>query len=136
MVGDMLFLNLNISVASTCKFLPVNGSDDHLIHCFKEGAPCATGAEILQQQMLVRRDLSLSENPFDNLDKDEDTEDFLLVDHSDDEDDFVDISNILFVKVYVYKSYCFFNTYGFIGRRISIPTISIRELPLWSHNKA
>lgn len=71
--------------------LPVDGSEDHLIHCFKEDTPCASGAEILKQQMLVRRDLSLLENPFDELDKDEDTEDFLLVDHSDDEDEFVDI---------------------------------------------
>ena len=39
--------------------LPANGSEDHLIHCFKEGTPCATGAEILQQLMLIRRDLSL-----------------------------------------------------------------------------
>ena len=50
-------------------------------------------------QVLVRRDLSLLENPFDKSDK-VNTEDFLLVNHSDDEDDFV---VFLFVKVYVLK---------------------------------
>ena len=65
------------------------GSEDNLIHCFKEGSSCAAGAELLRQQLMVRGDLSLTKNPFENAN--EDTEEFLLVDFSDDEDDFIDI---------------------------------------------
>ena len=38
---------------------------------------------------MVRGDLSLTKNPFKNAN--EDTEEFLLVDFSNDEDDFIDI---------------------------------------------
>ena len=69
--------------------LAVDGSEDNLIHCFKEGSPCAAGAELLRQQLMVRGDISLTKNPFENAN--EDTEEFLLVDFSEDEDDFIDI---------------------------------------------
>ena len=41
------------------------------------------------QQLMVQGDLSVTKNPFENVN--EDTEEFLLVDFSDDEDDFIDI---------------------------------------------
>ena len=68
--------------------LVVDVIEDTLIHCFKEGSPCAAGAELLRQQLMVQGNLFLMKNPFENTD--EDMEEFLLLDLSDDED-FVDI---------------------------------------------
>ena len=69
--------------------LVVDGIENNLIHCFKEGSSCAAGAELLRQQLMARGNLSLTKNPFENAD--EDMEEFLFLDLSDDEDDFVDI---------------------------------------------
>ena len=69
-----------------------NGSEDYLIYCFQEGTPCAEGAAILKQQLMVRNDLSLNTNPFISESDEEDaSEEFHLLDPADDEDDFIDI---------------------------------------------
>ena len=72
--------------------LPNDGSEDHLIYSFQEGTPCAEGAAILKQQLMVRNDLSLNTNPFISKSDEEDVlEEFHLLNPSDDEDDFIDI---------------------------------------------
>ena len=68
--------------------LAVDESDANLFHCFK-GSQCEAGVELLKQQLLVRGNLSLKTDLFENAD--EDTEESLLLDLSDDEVDFVDI---------------------------------------------
>ena len=67
--------------------LAVDGNEDGLIHCLKEGQSCHPGAEIFQEQLAI-----LSEpdtNPFDRLvaeDIDEATPESRLID-IDDEDE-------------------------------------------------
>ena len=46
---------------------------------------------MLKEQFLVRHELSLNVNPFTDSDLKNATEDFILVDKSDDEDGFIDI---------------------------------------------
>ena len=71
--------------------LAVDGSEDHLIHCFKGGQTCENGARMLKEQLLVRDELSLIVNPFIDSDVEVPTEDFMSVDESTDEDDLTDI---------------------------------------------
>ena len=78
-------------IAKSFKFcglnLAVDGNEDGLIHCLKEGQSCHSGAEIFQEQLAI-----LSEpdtNPFDRLvaeDIDEATPESRLID-IDDEDE-------------------------------------------------
>ena len=43
--------NLIIKSFKSCGFnLKTEGSEDHLIHCFKEGQPCANGLDMFRQQ--------------------------------------------------------------------------------------
>ena len=77
--------------------LPVDGSEDHLIHCFKEESACASGAKLLQDQMAILNDSSLNDNPFSEIidPTDSDIEDAYpteLVVKEDKEDD-MDIDN-------------------------------------------
>ena len=60
------------------------GSEDKLIHCFKEGQPCKVGKEILQSQLsiLTKRNV----NPLE-IDKPE----FLIVVADNNEDESIDI---------------------------------------------
>ena len=76
----------------------VDGSDNHLIHCFKEGQTCENGAQMLKEKLLVRHELSLNVNPFTDLDVEDATEDFVLIDESDDEDGFIDIYSVYLIK--------------------------------------
>ena len=46
---------------------------------------------MLKEQLLVRDKLPLHVNPFIDSDMEDATEDFMLVDKSDDKDDFIDI---------------------------------------------
>ena len=48
----------------------VDGTEDDLISCFKEGKKCAGGRALLQAQMENLNDASLHENPFDIVDED------------------------------------------------------------------
>ena len=50
--------------------IKTDGSEDDLIHCFKEDQPCSTGKEILKDQTRLLRDDSLHENPFSPTDSD------------------------------------------------------------------
>ena len=50
--------------------LAVDGTEDDLISCFKEGKKCAGGRALLQAQMENLNDRSLHENPFDIVDED------------------------------------------------------------------
>ena len=50
--------------------LAVDGTEDDLISCFKEGKKCAGGRALLQAQMENLSDGSLHENPFDIVDED------------------------------------------------------------------
>ena len=75
-----------------CGFnLAVDGSGDHLIHCFGEGQTCENGAQMLKEQLLVKQELSLNVNALFNSDVEDATKDFTLLDESDDEEDFSDI---------------------------------------------
>ena len=73
--------------------IKTDGSEDDLIHCFKEDQPCSTGKEILKDQTRLLRDDSLHENPFSPTDSDvEDANaSFNLLDENSDEDDFVSV---------------------------------------------
>ena len=48
--------------------LALDGSEDHLIHCSKEGQTCENGAQMQKEQLLVRHELSLNVNPFTDSD--------------------------------------------------------------------
>ena len=71
-----------------------DGSEDNMIHCFKNGQPCSACASLLQDQVhIINNDDVVNANPFDVTDKDVDeaTPQENLVDESENEDDFVDI---------------------------------------------
>ena len=72
----------------TCPLnLPVDGSEDHLIHCFKEEQPCEAGARHLQSQFSVLQEC-VGPDPFKDIaDSDvEDADDELFILKSDDND--------------------------------------------------
>ena len=74
--------------------LKTDGSEDHLIHCFKEGQPCATGLDMLkEQQNLLSNSEYLNSNAFEitESDTEEANTNNNLIDPSDSEDDLVDI---------------------------------------------
>ena len=50
--------------------LAVDGTEDDLISCFREGKKCSGGRALLQAQMENLNDGSLHENPFDIVDED------------------------------------------------------------------
>ena len=43
-----------------------DGSEDNLIHCFKQKQPCESGAEILKSQLSVLEE-PLRSNPFEEI---------------------------------------------------------------------
>ena len=49
--------------------LPVDGSNDDVIHCFKEGQPCSTGRAMLRTQLGILREPEIA-NPFECTDSD------------------------------------------------------------------
>ena len=49
---------------------------------------------MLKEQLLVRHELSLNVNPFTDSDVEDTTEDFVLIDESDNEDSVIDIWSI------------------------------------------
>ena len=71
-----------------------DGSEDNMIHCFKNGQPCSACATLLQDQVhIINNDDVVNAKPFDVTDSDVDeaTLQENLVDESENEDDFVDI---------------------------------------------
>ena len=94
----------NETVAKSMKLcglaLAVDGTEDDLISCFKEGKKCAEGRALLQTQMLNLNDGNLHENPFEisgedmaaaapsfNIIEEDDDDD-------DDDDDYIDLEII------------------------------------------
>ena len=64
--------NLIIKSFKSCGLnLKTDGSVDHLIHCFKEGQPCANGLDMLKkQQNLLSNAEYLNSNPFEITESD------------------------------------------------------------------
>ena len=87
--------SLIINSFNSCALnLKSDGSEDHLIHCFKDNQPCATGSNMLkEQQNLLMKAEHLNSNPFQITDSDteEANAEANLIDPSNDEDDFIDI---------------------------------------------
>ena len=77
------------SIKSCGLNISVDGSEDHLIHCFKDDQTCSTGAERLKAMASTSEDDR--EGPF-SLPEDSDVEDAaLVVDSEDETDDLLDI---------------------------------------------
>ena len=87
--------NLIIKSFKSCGLnLMTDGSKDHLIHCFKEGQPCANGLDMLKdQQNLLSNAEYLNSNPFEIMESDteEANTNNNLIDHRDSEDGLVDV---------------------------------------------
>ena len=72
----------------------MDGSEDHLIHCFKEGQPCTNSLDILkEQQNLLSNAEYLNSNLLEitKSDTEEANTNNNLIDSSDSEDDLIDI---------------------------------------------
>ena len=87
--------NLLIKSFKSCGLnLKTDGSEEHLIHYFKEGQPCADGLDMLkEQQNLLSNPEYLNNNPFEITESDTEetnTNNNLIV-PSDSEDDLIDI---------------------------------------------
>ena len=65
--------------------LPVDGSEDHLISCFKEGKKTESGSKLLSNQTRIIHDSSSEENPF--LITEDDIMDATPLENLNDEDD-------------------------------------------------
>lgn len=71
------------------KRLDERGSDsrlDHLIHCFKEGEPCASGRELLAQTRQGEL-AEVGEGEEEENDEEEEFNNELVVEDDDDEED-------------------------------------------------
>ena len=53
-----------------CSSIVIDGSQDDMISCFKEGKKCAAGKALLKTQMLNLNDKNLHENPFEISEED------------------------------------------------------------------
>ena len=71
--------------------ISIDGSEDHLISCFKEGNKTDSGSKLLANQTKIISDTSLDENPF--LISEDDITDAAPQENIIDEDDF-DIDDI------------------------------------------
>ena len=74
--------------------MKTEGSEDHLIHCFKEGQSCANGLDMLkEQQNLLLNAEYLNNNPVEVTESNTEEANAKnnLIDPSDSEDDFIDI---------------------------------------------
>ena len=69
--------------------ISVDGSEDHLIHCFKDDQTCSTRAERLKVMASTIEDDT--ENPFSLLEDSDVEEAALVVDSDDETDDLLDI---------------------------------------------
>ena len=81
--------------------MKTDGSEDHLIHCFKGGQPCTNGLDMLnEQQNLLSNVEYLDSNPIEITESDlkEANRNNTLIDPSDSEDDLVDIK-LLFKNI-------------------------------------
>ena len=76
--------------------LAVDGTEDELISCFKEGKKCAEGRALLQTQMLNLNYGNLHKNPFEISDEDmaAAAPSFNIVEEDNDDDDYIDLEII------------------------------------------
>ena len=86
--------NFIITLFKSCGLnLKTDGSKDHLIHCFKEGQPCANGLDILQGNRICYWMQSISNsNPFGIMESDTEEANMNnnLINHSNSEHDLID----------------------------------------------
>ena len=86
--------NLIIKSFKSCGLnFKMDDSEDHLIHCFKKGQPCANGLDMLkEQQNLLSNAEYLNSNSFEIMKSkaEEANTDNNLIDSSDSEDDHID----------------------------------------------
>ena len=87
--------NLLIKSFKSCGLnLKTDGSEEHLIHCFKEGQPCANGLDMLkEQQNLLSNAEYLNSNLFEITESETEgtNKNNNFIDPSDSEDDLIDI---------------------------------------------
>ena len=72
--------------------LPIDGSEDHKIHCFKNRQPCSAGAERLKAMSTIMDDQR--EDPFQNVtdsDIEEATPDVVILEEDSENDDLLEI---------------------------------------------
>ena len=76
-----------------CSSIVIDGSQDDMISCFKEGKKCAAGKALLKTQMLNLNDKNLHENPFEISEEDMDTAApaFNAIEENEDDDIELDI---------------------------------------------
>ena len=76
--------------------LAVDGTEDDLISCFKEGKRFAEGRALLQTQMLNLNDGNLHKNPFEISGEDMAAvaPSFNIIEEDDDDDDYIDLEII------------------------------------------
>ena len=76
--------------------LAVDGTEDDLISCFKEGKKCAQGRALLQTQMLNLNDGNLHENPFEISGEDmaATAPSFNIIEEDGNDDDYIDLEII------------------------------------------
>ena len=76
--------------------LAVDGTEDDLISCFKEGKKCAEGRALLQTQMLNLNDGNLHENPIEISGEDmaAAAPSFNIIEEDDDDDGYIDLEII------------------------------------------
>ena len=77
----------------------VDGSEDDVIHCFKESQPCEAGREMLKSQIEVSRDLEDQANPFLQInvtDSDEEQagNEIFILDNDESDDELIYIEEI------------------------------------------
>ena len=77
----------------------VDGSEDDVIHCFKESQPCEAGREMLKSQIEVSRDLEDEANPFLQInvtDSDEEQagNEIFILDNDESDDELIYIEEI------------------------------------------
>ena len=77
----------------------VDGSEDDVIHCYKESQPCEPGRELLKSQMEVSRDLEDEANPFLSIkvtDSDEEQagNEIFILDNDEGDDELIYVEEI------------------------------------------
>ena len=72
--------------------LPMDGSEDHKIHCFKNRQPCSAGAETLKVMSTIKDDER--EGPFQNVTAsgiEEAAPDVVILEEDSENDDLIEI---------------------------------------------
>ena len=88
-------VELIVKSFKTCGLsLPVDGSEDDKIHCFKKEGACPDGASRLRESLNILQEEESQINPFENI-TDSDVEDacgpFHLIDSDQESDEEIDV---------------------------------------------